>query len=114
VIRDTRRCDPQTLAEDSCDVRNPASVPKKFPRILCISQINIAKSGELFGAGDAEDVFDDDIRMISCRQIVCLGPTRMGLMKVAMQSLELSTIMVKRGCFTQSQSQEFAVNGHAR
>jgi hypothetical protein len=30
-----------------------------------------------------------------------------------MQSLELFTIVVKRGCFTQSRSEELAVNSHA-
>jgi hypothetical protein len=64
-------------------------VPKASPRILCISQLNIAKSGHLFGAGDAEDVFDGDIRMSSLRQIIRLGSTWVGLIKVAMQSLEL-------------------------
>jgi hypothetical protein len=40
-----RRCDPQTLSEDSGDVGTPASVPKGSPEILCISHIYIANSG---------------------------------------------------------------------
>jgi hypothetical protein len=64
--------------------------------------------------GDAEDVFDDYFPISSLRQIIRLDSTWAGLMKVAMKTLELLTLMVKRGCFTQYQRQECTVNSHAR
>jgi hypothetical protein len=111
---DTRSCHPQTSTEGSGDVGTPASVPKGSPQLLCISHINTAKTGQLLGAGDAEDVFDDDFRISSHRRIIRLGYTLAGLMEVAMKTLELLTLMFKRGCFTQSQRQEYTVNSHVR
>jgi hypothetical protein len=85
-------------------------VRKEYPRIRCTSHI---KADQPFGTGAAEDVFDDNIRISSLGQIIRLGltfvallMTCVGLMKVAMKTLEPLAAMVNRACFTQSQGQE--------